>query len=258
MKLLAMWAAALVVAMLWVVDEAAADAYTIEPVDRVMRVVKGANVRAGPGMDHPVRVALGAGTLVRVTGDVVGRNWLQVDLRGDGTASFMHQSLLEAMSAADSSKPSGSGWSVTRNQPCRVWNGGKGDEHDGYTWSGACVDGKASGEGRLVWRSRYGRNVYEGGMEAGRQQGTGTLRRSDGSRYVGEWSAGEQHGHGVYTWAIGHRYEGGWRRSRPHGHGVATFADGDVLEGEWRDGCYGERDGLWAALIASVEDCGFE
>ena len=36
-----------------------------------------------------------------------------------------------------------------------------------------------------------------------------------------------------------------------------TFADGEVHEGEWRMGCYGEPDGIWSALIATMEDCGF-
>ena len=66
-----------------------------------------------------------------------------------------------------------------------------------------------------------------------------------------------RHGIGIYTWAAGHRYEGGWRDDRPHGFGTATFADGDVHQGEWHQGCYGERDGIWSALIATVEDCGF-
>ena len=148
-------------------------------------------------------------------------------------------------------------WSVTENQPCHVWRRSDADKHEPFTWWGACVDGKASGDGRLVWRTRSGRNVYEGGMAAGKLHGTGIWRRSDGSRYEGEWRDGKRQGTGIYKWAAGHRYEGGWRDDRPHGFGTATFADGDVHQGEWHQGCYGERDGTWSALIATVEDCGF-
>ena len=119
------------------------------------------------------------------------------------------------------------------------------------------MNGKASGKGRLAWMSRYGKNVYEGGMKAGKQHGIGKLRRSDGARYEGEWHEGRRHGFGIYKWAVGHRYEGTWSVDRPHGIGTAYFADGDVHEGQWRQGCYGERDGIWSALIATVEDCGF-
>ena len=262
MRTLATLAAALVAAAVWIADAGAAsayagagDAYTVDPVDRVMKIKQVANVRAGPGTDHDVRVVLREGDTVRVIGIVRYRNWLQVDLHGDGGASFIHASLVQDTATVT---PFGPDWSVTGNQPCQVWNHGKGDERERFTWTGACVDGKASGEGRLVWHSRFGRTVYDGEMEAGKRHGSGTLRRSDGGRYAGEWRAGKRHGQGTYRWAIGHRYEGAWQDDRPHGRGTATYADGDVIRGEWQAGCYGEKGGQWAALIASVEACGFE
>ena len=214
-------------------------------------------MRAGPGTDHAVRITLRKGAVVRVTGAVRGRDWLRVDLRGDGSEAFVYAPLLKG-TAAGPPEPFGPEWSVTDNQPCQVWNQGQGEKYKRFTWSGACVNGKASGAGTLAWRSPFGKHVYEGDMEAGRQHGSGSLVRSDGSRYVGEWRNGHRHGSGTYTWAAGHRYEGGWQDDRPHGFGTATFADGDVHQGQWRGGCWGERGGLWAALIATVEDCGFE
>ena len=254
MRTLAALAAALAAATLWVVDAGAADAYTVDPVDRIMKVTQAANVRAGPGTDHDVRVVLYEGDTVRVTGAVRYRNWMRIDLRGEGDAAFIHASLLQEPAV----RRFGPDWSITRNQPCQVWNHGRGDERERFTWSGACADGKASGEGRLVWHSRFGRTVYEGEMEAGKRHGSGTLRRTDGGRYQGEWRDGKRHGQGTYRWAIGHRYEGAWQDDRPHGFGTATYADGEVIRGEWRAGCHGEKGGQWAALIASVEACGFE
>ena len=257
MRTLMTLAAVLAAATLWFTNANAAETWTVDPVERVMTVAEPSNVRAGPGTDHAVRVKLNQGVSVRVTGIVRGRDWLRVDLRGDGEDSFIYAPLLKELPAAAPPQPFGPEWSVTENQPCQVWNGGNGHKHKRFTWSGACVNGVASGQGRLAWISRFGKNVYEGGMKAGKQHGAGKLRRSDGARYEGEWHEGHRHGYGVYKWAAGHRYEGAWSVDRPHGSGTAYFADGDVHEGQWRKGCYGERDGIWSALIATVEDCGF-
>ena len=263
-------------------DEAAPeDAYTVEPLDTVMEVAKRANVRAGPGTDHPVLGALDPGVGVRVTGRVQDRDWLRVDLREDGGAAFIHASLLKEAAPAAPLEPFGPNWSVTENQPCQVWNYGAGDELEPFTWSGACVDGKASGQGR--WTCCGSELVYEGTMQAGKKHGHGTETWEDGDRYEGEWRDGKRHGHGTYTGANGDRYEGEWRDGRrhgygtvtitytdgnryegewrdgkPHGYGTFTYTDGDRYEGEWREGCFGERDGLWLALNTSAEACGFE
>ena len=268
MRALAALAVALAAAMVWIggAAEAEADAYTVDPLNRVMEAAEGANVRAGPGPDYAVRVTLNEGVKVRVTGAVRDSDWLRVDLRGDGGAAFVYAPLLKETATTHAPlpketatvEPLGADWSITQNQPCQVWNQGRGDEYGPFTWSGACVEGKASGEGRLVWRSRFGQYVYEGGMEAGKLHGKGKLVRSDGGRYEGQWRDGKRHGRGTYKWIIGHRYQGDWRDDRPHGFGIATFADGDVHKGLWLHGCYGKREGQWAALIASVEDCGFD
>ena len=258
MRTLTALAAVLAAAMVWIVATNAAKAFTVDPVDRLMKVTTAANVRAGPGTDYAVRLALDEGVTVRVTGAVRDRDWLRVDLRGDGDEAFIYAPLLKEAALTAPLQPFGPDWSITQNQHCQVWNGGMGHKHKRFTWSGACVGGKASGEGKLVWRSHFGKYVYEGGMEAGKQHGDGTLRRGDGARYEGEWRNGKRHGRGIYKWAAGHRYEGTWSDDKPHGFGTATFADGDVHQGQWRMGCFGERDGIWSALIATVEACGFE
>ena len=259
MRTLAIAAAMLVAAAIWTVDANAAEDFTVDPLERLMTVAKPANVRAGPSSDYDVLVVLAEGASVHVTGVVRGRDWLRVDLRGDGGEAFMYAPLVKDVARApfEPFEPFGPNWSVAENQPCQVWNWGRGHKYESFTWSGACVNGKASGAGRLSWVSRYGKNVYEGDMKAGKQHGIGKLKRSDGARYEGQWRDGHRHGRGTYKWAAGHRYEGAWSDDRPHGFGTATFADGDVHEGEWSMGCYGERDGIWSALIATVEDCGF-
>ena len=128
---------------------------------------------------------------------------------------------------------SGPIWLTAQNQPCKVWNPAP-KAGETLTWSGDCVDGKASGIGRLVWQGSYGRDVFEG-----------------------EYRDGKEHGQGTLTWHNGDRYEGGWRNGKPHGYGVQTYADGDVYKGIWTHGCWGEKGGRWATFGTTAEACGF-
>ena len=186
------------------------DAYTVSPLDKGMEVAKRANVRAGPGPGHAVLGTLDAGTGVRVTGEVQERDWLRVDLREDGGAAFIHASLLKEREAGAALKPFGPNWSIVINQSCQVWNHGAGDKFEPFTWSGGCVDGKASGQGRMT--AKDGEHVYEGSM-----------------------LASKRHGHGADTEGVGTAgasYEGEYR----DGRGTYTYASGRSKTCEWRDG----------------------
>lgn len=155
-------------------------------------------------------------------------------------------------------EPFGPNWSIVENQRCQLYNPYP-KPGATITWSGDCVDGKASGEGRVVWRGGYGEIVYEGGYRDGKRHGHGTAtwpngtryegefrddkfhRRgtatyASGTRYEGEWRDGKWHGRGTVTWASGSRYEGEWRDGEQHGRGTYTWADGDSKTCEWRDG----------------------
>ena len=114
-----------------------------------------------------------------------------------------------------------------------MWNYGNRD-YEPLTWTGACTDGKASGEGRLVFRS--GEGVYDGAMQDGKMHGSGVLDWANGFRYEGELRDGKQHGHGTLTQTTGARYVGAWRNGRPHGQGTYTQPDGSTFEGAWRNG----------------------
>ena len=131
--------------------------------------------------------------------------------------------------------PFGPDWIIAENQPCQLWDasGVSGDEV--VTWSGACVDGKASGQGRAVWRTPGGVHVSEGSFR-------------DGKKY----------GHGTYAWPDGDRYEGEYRNGRPHGSGVYATASGDRYEGNWTNGCF-SKSGVGQAWIATTKEaCGFD
>ena len=267
------------------VDAKPEDVYTVAPLDTAMEVTARANLRSGPGTDYAVLGTLNEGVGVRVTGTVEDQGWLRVDLLLDGGAAFIHDSLLREVAAPAPEAPEaplepfGPEWSIVANQPCQVWNWGS-RVNEPFTWSGACLDGKASGAGILVCCD--GEFTFEGAMQAGKLNGHGTETWPDG-RYEGGFRDGERHGFGTLALSNGSRYEGEWRGDwyptvgratimldhgaryegeyrdgKPHGHGTVTTADDRVYEGQWREGCFGERDGDWAHVHTTAEACGFE
>ena len=237
--------------------------HRVEPVERVMVAREAVNVRTGPGPEFDIVGTLLVGDEVQVTGEVRGRDWLRVAFPGSGDLAFVYAPLLRAAPQPERAAPgpaalpelSGASWSIASNQTCAVWNYGNRD-YEPLSWSGACADGKAAGEGRLVFRA--GDGVYEGGMLEGKLHGRGVLEWSDGFRYEGDLREGRQHGQGTLTQANGDRYAGAWRNGRPHGLGIYTQADGASFEGAWRDGCFGERSGRWASVGTTAAACGFE
>ena len=83
-------------------------------------------------------------------------------------------------------EPFGPNWIVAENQPCQLRNLYP-EPGEIVTWTGPCVDGKASGEGRYVWRTSEGVAKYEGSMRDGNSHGHGTYTYPDGSAKICEW-----------------------------------------------------------------------
>ena len=245
--------------------------HRVKPLNRLMSAREAANVRTGPSPDYDIVGTVMPGDELHVTGEVRGRDWLRVEYPRSGDEAYIYGPLLRlvkqlpratesasapsADEAPASPQASGPSWSIAENQPCEVWNYGNTD-YEPLTWSGPCMNGKASGSGRLVFRS--GEGVYDGAMQGGKMHGRGVLDWANGLRYEGELRDGKQHGQGTLTQATGARYVGGWREGRPHGHGSYTQADGAIFEGDWRDGCFGEREGRWASIGTTAAACGFE
>ena len=245
--------------------------HRVKPVDRLMSAREAANVRTGPSPDYDIVGTVMAGDELQVTGEVRGRDWLRVAYPRSGEEAYIYGPLLKLVARQPRSTPStttpsapdttaarqtsGPSWSIAENQPCEVWNYGDRD-YEPLTWSGPCMNGKAAGSGRLVFRN--GEGVYDGAMQGGKMHGRGVLDWTDGFRYEGELRDGKQHGQGTLTQANGARYVGGWRNGRPHGQGTYTQADGTAFEGAWRDGCFGEREGRWASIGTTAAACGFE
>ncbi len=158
-------------------------------------------------------------------------------------------------------------WYETNRTGCQIWNPGPGAQETNG-WSGTCQDGKADGQGTLVWNyifkgdrkqgsyeggylagNLHGRGVYtwdggdryEGGFKDGKATGQGVLTYANGGSYEGDWRDSQYHGRGVLTYADGYRYEGDFKDGKQSGQGVATFADGHRYEGDWRDDDFNGR-----------------
>ena len=139
---------------------------------------------------------------------------------------------------------------------CMIWTDQQDSFRETATWAGACVDGKANGEGVLVWfkdDSILGR--YEGSMQEGKLHGTGVLyyrppdrigdlqadigdRTLDDGRviyhYEGTVANGDLDGRGMlyYRSERGYdRYEGEFRNGDLDGAVVYEGAAGDRFEG---------------------------
>lgn len=111
------------------------------------------------------------------------------------------------------------------------------------SWSGPVVDGKAEGKGVLTVTvvSALGDRItgeYDGEMLAGKLNGQGKAKMSNGDTYTGTFADGNIDGKGVYKWGArnGRYYEGEFRNGKQDGHGVYKEANGKVIyEGEYKD-----------------------
>ena len=175
---------------------------------------------------------------------------------------------------------SGGVWAVAEDGACRLWNAYP-KPGEKVSWTGSCKDGKASGMGRVVWKTARGESTYDGEYRAGKihgrgiyvwssgeryegewrdgkRHGRGTYSWPSGSRYEGQWSKGNRNGHGAMSWANGSRYEGEWRNSKPHGQGLYTTKSGNRYEGDWTSGCYSKPGVGKAWLNTTKQACEFE
>ena len=169
--------------------------HRVKPVNRLMSAREAANIRTGPSPDYDIVGTVMSGDELHVTGEVRGRDWLRVAYPSSGDEAYIYGPLLRlvrqlpratesastpsaeveastppAAEASASPRASGPSWSIAENQPCEVWNYGNTD-YEPLTWSGPCMNGKASGSGRLVFRN--GEGVYDGAMQGGRMHGRG-------------------------------------------------------------------------------------
>jgi hypothetical protein len=149
--------------------------------------------------------------------------------------------LVGPVSCASHAPTSSGRWVRTLDGGCLVWDPLPQPEET-ITWSGACVEGKASGRGTEVSRYRVDgtrkEERYTGDMLGGRLHGHGTLLYDNGDRYEGEYAQSKRVGRGTYTHANGDRYEGEFTNDRRTGRGTFTYHQGGRYEGDFVNGLF--------------------
>ena len=183
---------------------------------------------------------------------------------GRNGTGFLDREAVDSL-LAEISDPSGPVWLNTVDHSCTVWVARPEAGVMTAAWSGDCVAGKASGQGRLLLKSNLGEWAFEGKMGDGVLRGRSTMNivrgPMKGSQYDGEWKNSRYHGHGILTLPNGSQYDGEWHNGARHGFGKLTFPDGSQYAGEWQNGVmYGSgkltfpdgggyegkwRNGLW-------------
>jgi hypothetical protein len=108
------------------------------------------------------------------------------------------------------------------------------------TWTGPVVNGKAEGKGNLTvtTRGKDGKESQWQGeveMKAGKLDGKGSIKLSDGDSYDGDYKAGVREGKGLYKFPNGNTYDGDWKNNKMEGMGIYKKPDGDYSEGEWKN-----------------------
>jgi len=103
-------------------------------------------------------------------------------------------------------------WIETK-KGCKVWNPNP-LPNEAIKWTGDCVDGFASGTGKLTWfRDGKVGDVYSGEMQNGKLHGQGENTYANGGSFKGSFKDGKKHGIGTeyYDWGgkFIHRYENG-------------------------------------------------
>ncbi len=126
---------------------------------------------------------------------------------------------------------------ISDSKGCKVTNVFP-QEDESISWTGACEQGLANGEGKLTWLiNGVVTDTYEGQLVKGWAEGEGKLTRKDGV-YTGEWKNSLQNGKGRYQHEDGTWYQGGWKDGKPHGHGQMLTPEGKIFSGTWYDGYY--------------------
>lgn len=186
------------------------DAPGVAPADRWMQARTRTNLRGGPGTDHAKVGLLEAGEEVLVTGEA--GEWLRI--RGtDGSTAFVHGSLLvpsaqESRDAATGPSPKCAG--MSEGAECWLELANKAGCYifiDYYnppetaTWSGACRDGLAVGQGTWGWESAQTSGQATGALARGKPHGHWVYRFADGGVHEGSYVDGKRHGHWVYRFS---------------------------------------------------------
>jgi hypothetical protein len=124
----------------------------------------------------------------------------------------------------------------------------KGPPATEVSWTGACVEGYASGKGVLAWRDKPGTITIEATLVRGEVSGSAVMKWP-GTTYKGTLRAGIPHGQGYFEFAPPNgEYEGEVVAGRPHGKGEKLDTNRSYYTGEWAEG---KRNGYGEAVFTT-------
>jgi hypothetical protein len=158
------------------------------------------------------------------------------------SALFAVSGILLALSAGTSASAETGGWTEDPITGCSVWSAEDPQPDEGVSWSGDCIEGKASGEGSLVWWDRDGlKGRYLGGMSNGKVDGEGRLIVRDDEaggfhEYLGRFADGNPTGAGFLRKSDGTRFVGELVDGLHHVKGLVLTPKGWLIRGEFTDG----------------------
>lgn len=123
---------------------------------------------------------------------------------------------------------------------------------------------KKSQNTKTVKDYKVGESTYDGELLNGKYHGFGTMKWTDGKKYVGEFKNGLRNGKGTFYFANGCTYTGEYVNDKPNGYGTETFTNGDRYEGNYANGfrngkgCYYYANGCsHKGEYVNDKKCGF-
>ncbi|CAG9320981.1 unnamed protein product [Blepharisma stoltei] len=102
----------------------------------------------------------------------------------------------------------------------------------GDMYLGDWVEGKMNGKGLMEYC--VSKNIYEGEWINDKQEGFGSEKWPDGSKFEGNYKDNLKNGQGKFVWADGSHYEGGFVNNEIEGTGKYVWTNGREYEGEWK------------------------
>ena len=137
----------------------------------------------------------------------------------------------------------------------QIGNYGAFFDNEGNYYKGNWVNGKANGEGELVFFNKVkyignffvddvpngkGKMIslldgseYEGDVVQGKKEGKGILKFKDGTIYEGEFKDDDFHGNGILKYNNGRKYEGTFKEGKMDGNGKFIWDDGKTYIGSY-------------------------
>ena len=101
---------------------------------------------------------------------------------------------------------------------------------------GQCVKGDCE-NGQGTYKYSDG-TKYKGQWKNGKLDGQGTYIYPDGSKYVGQFEDGQRNGQGTYIYPDGSKYVGQFEDGQRNGQGTYIYPDGSKYVGQWKNNNY--------------------